>query len=67
MQEHDANLIAPIFGGNPWQPYPGIWLLLVERDDGSVVVFDSAMICSYDDYRELEDGEPCIEIRLDTD
>lgn len=66
MHEHQANTIAPIFGGRPWQPYPGVWLLVVARDDGSLVVFDSDAVYAYDDTDALEDGEPCIEIRLDS-
>lgn len=65
MDEQQANLIATVFGGHPWQPYPGVWLLVIAQDDGSLVVFDSGAVYSYDDTEALEDGEPSIEIRFD--
>lgn len=65
MEEHQAKLIAQVFGGFPWQPYPGIWLLTIKHNNGSVVVIDNEVICSYDDERALEDGDPVCEIRLD--
>lgn len=64
MHEHQANTIAHVFGGSPWQPYPGVWLLVVARDDGSLVVFDTDAVYAYDDTDALEDGEPRVEIRL---
>lgn len=65
MNEEDANKIASVFAGNTWQPYPGIWLLVIRRDDGSLVVFDREAVCLYDDERAMEDGEPACEIRMD--
>lgn len=65
MMEHQANALALIFGGKPWQPYPGHWLLVHSRDDGSLVVFDREAVCLYDDERAMEDGEPACEIRMD--
>lgn len=65
MKEHQAHALAMIFGGKPWQPYPGHWLLVVGRDDGALVVFDREAVCLYDDGSALEDGEPACEIRLD--
>ena len=64
MNEDDANKIAPVFGGRTWQPYPGIWLLVIRRDDGSLVVVDQQIISLYDDELALEEGEPRCEIRL---
>ncbi|MEM9416318.1 MAG: hypothetical protein AAGA29_12700 [Planctomycetota bacterium] len=64
MHEYQVNTIARVFGGRPWQPYPGVWLLVVARDDGSLVVFDSDAVYAYDNTDALEDGEPRIEIRL---
>lgn len=65
MTEQQANTLAPIFGGKPWQPYPGHWLLVVARDDGALVVFDRDAVCLYDDECAMEDGEPACEMRLD--
>ena len=64
MREKQVNTIAQVFGGKPWQPYPGVWLLIVARDDGSLVVIDTDAVFAYDDTEALEDGEPRIEIRL---
>jgi hypothetical protein len=65
MMEHHANALALIYGGNLWQPYPGHWLLVIPRDDGSLVVFDREGVCLYQDERAMEDGEPVCEICLD--
>lgn len=64
MMEHQANALALIFGGKPWQPYPGHWLLIHSRDDGSLVIFDNDVINAYDNCEAMEDGEPSVEIRL---
>lgn len=65
MNEQQANLIATVFGGRVWQPYPGVWLLVVTRGNGSLVVFDHDAVYAYDDTDALEEGEPRVEIRLD--
>jgi len=41
-------------------------LLVVARDDGSLAVFDTDAVYAYDDTDALEDGEPRIEIRLNS-
>ena len=65
MTEQHARTIAPILGGCPWQPYPGLWLVLIHRDDGSFVIIDRDAICAYDNVDAIEDSAPRFEIRLD--
>ncbi|MGB0768092.1 MAG: hypothetical protein ACPGYV_10315 [Phycisphaeraceae bacterium] len=66
LNERQANALATIYGGLPWQPYPGIWLLVVTREDGSLVVFDNDGVCAYDNAEDLELANPAVEIRLST-
>ncbi len=48
MDERTAEQLAVIVGGEAWQSGGGIWLVTVNRDDGSLVVFSEDAICEYE-------------------
>lgn len=48
MDERTAGQLAVIAGGEAWQSGGGIWLVTVNRDDGSLVVFSGDAICEYE-------------------
>lgn len=48
MDERTAEQLATIVGGEAWQSGGGIWLVTVNRDDGSLVVFSGDAICEYE-------------------
>lgn len=48
MDERTAEQLASIVGGEAWQSGGGIWLVTVNRDDGSLVVFSGDAICEYE-------------------
>lgn len=64
MQEQQVNLLTSIYGGRPWQPYPGYWLVLVTRNDGALVVFGRDAVILYENAQALEDDDPTCEICL---
>lgn len=48
MDERTAEQLATIVGGEAWQSGGGIYLVTVNRDDGSLVVFSGDAICEYE-------------------
>lgn len=48
MDERTAAQLASIVGGEAWQSGGGIWLVTVNRDDGTLVVFSGDAICEYE-------------------
>lgn len=48
MDEKTAEQLATIVGGEAWNSGGGIWLVTVNRDDGSLVVFSGDAIVEYE-------------------
>lgn len=48
MDEKTAEQLAAIVGGEAWNSGGGIWLVTVNRDDGSLVVFSGDAIAEYE-------------------
>ena len=48
MDEQTAEHLAAIVGGESWQSGGGIYLVTVNRDDGSLVVFSGDAIAEYE-------------------
>jgi hypothetical protein len=48
MDESTAEQLAAIVGGEAWQSGGGIYLVTVNRDDGSLVVFSGDSINEYE-------------------
>ena len=39
LTEIQANTIAKVYNGLPWNPMSGLWLVVVPRNDGTAVIF----------------------------
>ena len=47
MEQHEAESIADILGGDAWNSGGNIWLVRIERADGKLVVLSDEVICEY--------------------
>lgn len=56
MDERTAEQLAVVVGGEAWQSGGGMWLVTVNRDDGSLIVFSSDAICEYDNDEAFDAG-----------
>lgn len=56
MDERTAEQLAAIVGGEAWQSGGGIYLVTVNRDDGSLVVFSGDSICEYENDEAFDSG-----------
>ncbi|MCK6484534.1 MAG: hypothetical protein L6R00_10425 [Phycisphaerae bacterium] len=56
MDERTAEQLAVIVGGEAWQSGGGIWLVTVNRDDSSLVVFSGDAICEYESDEAFDVG-----------
>lgn len=56
MDERTAEQLATIVGGEAWQSGGGIYLVTVNRDDGSLVVFSADAICEYENDAAFDAG-----------
>lgn len=48
MDEERAEKLAQALGGDAWQSGGGIWLVIVHRQDGGLVVFSDEVVCQYE-------------------
>ncbi len=56
MDERTAAYLAVILGGEAWQSGGGVYVVTVNRDDGSLVVFSSDAICEYENNEAFDRG-----------
>ncbi len=54
MDETQAIELAKIVGGDPWQSGGSIWLVLIRRKDGCLVVISAESICEYASEEDFE-------------
>ena len=54
MDETQAITLAEIVGGEPWQSGGNIWLVLIHRKDGCLVVISDESICEYASEEDFE-------------
>ena len=54
MDEHTAEQLATIVGGEAWQSGGGVYLVTVNRDDGALVVISGDAVCEYESDAEFE-------------
>ncbi len=56
MSEQQASAIADALSAETWQSGGGIWLVLIHRPDGKLVVLSEEAVCEYDDDAAFESG-----------
>lgn len=56
MDERTAEQLAVLVGGETWQSGGGIYLVTVNRDDGSLVVFSGDAVCEYENDEAFDAG-----------
>lgn len=65
MDERTAKKLAVFMGGEAWQSNGDAWLVTVNREDGSLVVFSGDAICEYQDDEAFDAGRASQTIPLD--
>jgi len=48
MNESQADNVAKALGGETWNSGAEIWLVILKRRDGKIVVISSDSVCEYD-------------------
>lgn len=64
MDERQANAIARALGGETWQSGGGIWLVLIHRADGRLVVLSDDAVCEYESEEAFDAGLASASITL---
>lgn len=67
MTQTQAEVVAECWGGQVWEPIGGLWLVVVSRGDGTLVVFGSGGVRHYADTDALEASDPESEIEFDAE
>ena len=67
MTRSQAEAVAECWGGKVWQPIGGLWLVVVAREDGTLVVLSRGGVRQYADTDALEAGDPDSEIEFDVE
>lgn len=57
MDEIQATKIAEILGGEIWQSGGDIWLVVMRRKDGHIVVISDDAICEYMSETDFENSK----------
>ena len=58
MDENQADAVAEALGGETWQSGGDIWLVLLRRGDGGLVVISDEVVCEYEDEAAFESNRP---------
>lgn len=67
MNEREASAVAQAIGehAQAWHSGGNIWLVMIERKDGSLVVISDDLCCAYTSAEAFHDGaEPVQSIEL---
>ena len=64
LNEVTAPQVARTLGGEAWQSGGGVWLVLVRRRDGSLVVVSDEVVCEYSSESDFETVAPARSISL---
>jgi hypothetical protein len=64
MDETKADALAEILGGDTWNTGGGLWLVLLKRADGKVVVISDEAVNLYGSEEELQTSQPTESIFL---
>lgn len=55
MDQQRADQLSKILGGDVWQSGGGIFLIIIKRQDGKLVVFSDEMVCEYENEAAFDD------------
>jgi len=64
VEQHEAESIANILGGNAWNSGGNIWLVRLERADEKLVVLSDEIVCEYANEDAFETCNPISSIIL---
>jgi hypothetical protein len=64
MDEQAAKKLAKALGGEAWQSGGGIWLVILYRPDGGLVVFSEDLVAEYPDEDAFDASTPTASIYL---
>jgi hypothetical protein len=64
MDEIQAEKMAEILGGEAWQSGGDIWLVLIRRNDGHLVVISDEVVCEYENEDAFEENRASRSILL---
>jgi hypothetical protein len=64
MNEDQANAIAEALGGETWQSGGDLWLELIHRPDGRLVVISDEVACEYENHEAFDNARPARSIHL---
>jgi hypothetical protein len=64
MSEEQPTAIADALGAEAWQSGGDIWLVLLRRPDGHLVVMSDEVVCEYVSQESFDDGKPLMVISL---
>jgi hypothetical protein len=64
MNEKQATSIADALGGETWQSGGDIWLVLLRKPNGRLVVVSDEAICEYDDEEAFDNAKASATIFL---
>jgi hypothetical protein len=64
MDEQRAEQLAAAVGGEAWQSGGGMWLVVLERPDGALVVFSGDAVCEYPDWEAFDQSDAAAMITL---
>jgi len=64
VDARQAEAVAQAFGGEAWQSGGQIWLVLLRRSDGRLVVISDEAVCEYENREAFDDGKPNLAVRL---
>ena len=62
MNEKQAVAVAEVFGGEPWQSGGDIWLVMLRRSDGRLVVISDEAVCEYASQAAFDAGNADVTI-----
>jgi len=64
MDENQAETVAKALGEETWQSGGDIWLVILRRHNGKLVVISDEVVCEYKDNEAFDDNNPSISIFL---
>jgi hypothetical protein len=64
MDEEQADAIARALGGETWQSGGDMWLVLIDRADGRLVVISDEAVVEYENRDAFDGAKPTTSIIL---